>query len=111
MDDTKKGVNTRSLHKKKHVSIEDIQRFVGERYNVKVSDIKGKSRKKDLVRPRHISMYLARDILDDSLVTISNAFERDHTTVMHGIDKVKDEMTLDPDFKDEIETLKKAITE
>ena len=111
MDDAKKGVNTRSLHKKKHVSIEDIQRFVGEKYNVKITDIKGKSRKKDLVRPRHISMYLARDILDDSLVTISNAFERDHTTVMHGIDKVKDEMALDPDFKDEIESLKKAITE
>ena len=56
-------------------------------------------------------MYLARDILDDSLVTISNAFERDHTTVMHGIDKIKEEMSLNPDFKEEIESLRKSITE
>ena len=89
----------------------DIQQFVAEKYNIKVTDLKGKSRKKDIVLPRHISMYLARDILDDSLVTISNAFERDHTTVMHGIDKIKEEMSLNPDFKEEIESLRKSITE
>ena len=111
IEDAKKGVNTRSLNKQKHVNIDDIQQFVAQKYNVKISDLKGKSRKKDIVHPRHISMYLARDILDDSLVTISNAFERDHTTVMHGIDKIKDEMSLNPDFKEEIEKLKKSITE
>ena len=111
MEDAKKGVNTRSLNKHKHVNIDDIQKFVAEKYNIKVTDLKGKSRKKDIVLPRHISMYLARDILDDSLVTISNAFERDHTTVMHGIDKIKEEMSLNPDFKEEIESLRKSITE
>ena len=111
MEDAKKGVNTRSLNKHKHVNIDDIQQFVAEKYNIKVTDLKGKSRKKDIVLPRHISMYLARDILDDSLVTISNAFERDHTTVMHGIDKIKEEMSLNPDFKEEIESLRKSITE
>ena len=54
-------------------------------------------------------MYLARDILDDSLVTISNAFSRDHTTVMHGIDKVKDEMLIDEAFSEEVNNLKKSI--
>ena len=56
-------------------------------------------------------MYLARDILDDSLVTISNAFSRDHTTVMHGIDKVKDEILIDDNFREEIDKLKKSIIE
>ena len=111
MDDAKKGVNTRSLNKQKHVSIDDIQQIVADNYAVKLSDLKGKSRKKDIVRPRHIAMYLARDILDDSLVTISNAFSRDHTTIMHGIDKVKDEMLIDETFSEEVENLKKSILE
>ena len=111
MDDAKKGVNTRSLNKQKHVSIDDIQQIVADNYAVKLSDLKGKSRKKDIVRPRHIAMYLARDILDDSLVTISNAFSRDHTTIMHGIDKVKDEMLIDEAFSEEVENLKKSILE
>ena len=111
MDDARKGVNTRSLNKQKHVSIDDIQQIVADNYAVKLSDLKGKSRKKDIVRPRHIAMYLARDILDDSLVTISNAFSRDHTTIMHGIDKVKDEMLIDEAFSEEVENLKKSILE
>ena len=111
MDDAKKGGNTRSLNKQKHVSIDDIQQIVADKYSVKLSDLKGKSRKKEIVKPRHIAMYLARDILDDSLVTISNAFSRDHTTVMHGIDKVKDEMLIDENFNDEIENIKKSIME
>lgn len=111
MEDAIKGVNTRSLNKRKHVSIEDIQSQVAEKYNIKLQDLKGKSRKKEIVNPRQIAMYLSRDILDDSLVTISNAFERDHTTVMHGIDKIKEQMEMDEDFRLEIEDLKKAITE
>ncbi len=111
MDDAIKGVNTRALNRKKHVTIEEIQQKVADNYGIKLSDLKGKSRKKEIVKPRQIAMYLSRDILDDSLVSISNAFERDHTTVMHGIDKIKEAIELDPDFKEEIFNLKKTITE
>lgn len=110
-EDASRGVNTRSLNKKKHVTIDDIQRIVAERYAIKLSDLKGKSRKKEIVNPRQIAMYLARDILDDSLVTISNAFERDHTTVMHGIEKIKDQMEADSEFAAEIEEVKNSIIE
>lgn len=110
-EDASRGVNTRSLNKKKHVTIDDIQRIVAERYAIKLSDLKGKSRKKEIVNPRQIAMYLARDILDDSLVTISNAFERDHTTVMHGIEKIKDQMEADSEFAAEIAEVKNSIIE
>lgn len=56
-------------------------------------------------------MYLSRDLTDSSLVTISNAFERDHTTIMHGIDKVKDQMESDEDFKTEVEDLRNSLTD
>lgn len=56
-------------------------------------------------------MFLSREILEDSLVTISNAFDRDHTTVMHGIDKIQKQIEEDDNFKEEIDTLLKEITE
>ena len=111
LEDASKGIKTRSLNKRKHVSISDIQKKVAEKYSIKLSDLTGKSRKKEFVSPRHIAMYLCRDILDDSLVTIANSFDRDHTTLMHGIDKIKEQIELDSDFKEEIESIKKSIVE
>ena len=111
LEDATKGINTRSIHKRKHITIGDIQKRVAEKYSIKVSDLKGKSRKKEIVNPRHIAMYLSRDLTDSSLVTISNAFERDHTTIMHGIDKVKDQMESDEDFKTEVEDLRNSLTD
>ncbi len=110
MEDAIKGVATRVKDQRKRVNIEDIQKKVSEKYAVKLSDLKGKSRKKEIVIPRQIAMYLARAILDDSLVTISNAFDRDHTTVMHGIDKIQQQMDDDSYFKQEIEDLQNEIT-
>ena len=111
LEDATKGINTRSINKRKHINIGDIQKKVAEKYAIKVSDLKGKSRKKEIVNPRHIAMYLSRDLTDSSLVTISNAFERDHTTIMHGIDKVKDQMESDEDFKTEVEDLRNSLTD
>ncbi|WP_105301442.1 chromosomal replication initiator protein DnaA [Anaerococcus marasmi] len=111
MEDAIKGVATRVKDKKKRVGIDDIQKFVADKYGIKLSDIKGKSRKKEIVNPRQIAMFLSREILEDSLVTISNAFDRDHTTVMHGIDKIQKQIDEDDNFKDEIESLLKEITE
>lgn len=111
MEDAIKGVATRVKDKKKRVGIDDIQKFVADKYGIKLSDIKGKSRKKEIVNPRQIAMFLSREILEDSLVTISNAFDRDHTTVMHGIDKIQKQIEEDYDFKEEIESLLKEITE
>ena len=54
-------------------------------------------------------MYISRELLDDSLVTIANAFDRDHTTVIHGIDKITDLMDEDEDLKNELEALIKEI--
>lgn len=111
MEDAIKGVATRVKDKKKRVGIDDIQKFVADKYGIKLSDIKGKSRKKEIVNPRQIAMFLSREILEDSLVTISNAFDRDHTTVMHGIDKIQKQIEEDDNFKEEIESLLKEITE
>lgn len=56
-------------------------------------------------------MYLSREILSDSLVTIANSFDRDHTTIIHGIEKIQNQMQEDENFKTEVESLLKEITE
>ncbi|WP_243342234.1 chromosomal replication initiator protein DnaA [Anaerococcus sp. AGMB09787] len=111
IDDAIKGVGTRAKDNRKRISVEDIQKFVANKYNIKLSELKGKSRKKEIVNPRQIAMFLARDLLDDSLVTISNAFDRDHTTIMHGIEKISKQIEEDPDFKEEIDSIIKEIKE
>ncbi|MCW6678491.1 chromosomal replication initiator protein DnaA [Anaerococcus sp. NML200574] len=111
MEDAIKGVGTRVKNTKKKLSIGDIQQAVANKYNIKLSDLKGKSRKKEIVNPRQIAMFIARELLDDSLVTIANAFDRDHTTVIHGIDKISLMMEEDSDIKNEIESLIKEIKE
>lgn len=111
MEDAIIGVGTRVQNKKKHVNIEDIQKQVADKYGVKLTDLKGKSRKKEIVNPRQIAMYLSREILNDSLVTIANSFDRDHTTIIHGIEKIQKQIEDDEDFKKEIESLYKELTE
>ena len=109
MEDAIKGVGTRVKNKRKKLTIEAIQQSVADKYGVRLSDLKGKSRKKNIVNPRQIAMYISRELLDDSLVTIANAFDRDHTTVIHGIEKIKDMMAEDEDFNLEIKALEKEI--
>ena len=109
MEDAIKGVGTRVKNQKKKLNIGDIQQAVANKYNIKLSDLKGKSRKKEIVNPRQIAMFICRELLDDSLVTIANAFERDHTTVIHGIDKIALMMEEDEDINQEILALIKEI--
>ena len=60
--------------------------------------------------PRQIAMYLCREILDTSLKTIGkNLGDRDHTTVMHGIEKIEKELANNENLEKTIDTLKKKI--
>lgn len=109
IDDALLGVRSRVQNKKKRLTSEDIQAIIAEKYNVKLNDLKSKSRKKDIVIPRQIAMYVCREMLNVSLVSIANDFNRDHTTIMHGYDKIKGEMEDNQEFRKEIEDLIKEI--
>ena len=109
LEDARLGVSSRVHKDKKRINAEDIQKKVAERYHVKLSDLRGKSRKKEIVMPRQIAMYLCRDLLSISLVSLANEFNRDHTTIMHGHDKIKDMIEEDQNFRQEIEEIIKEI--
>ncbi|MFA6389312.1 MAG: chromosomal replication initiator protein DnaA [Patescibacteria group bacterium] len=79
-------------------------------YETEVKDIVGKSRKKDLVKPRQIVMYLLRSELNISYPTIGDELGgRDHTTAMHAFSKVSKEIEDNSRIKQEIEAIKQLI--
>jgi chromosomal replication initiator protein len=73
------------------VTIENIQKTVAEYYKIRVADLLSKRRSRSIARPRQFAMALARELTNHSLPEIGDAFGgRDHTTVMHACDRVKD---------------------
>lgn len=96
--------------KSKKITIQDIQKVVGEYYNVRIEDFTAKKRTKSIAYPRQIAMYLSRELTDFSLPKIGEEFGgRDHTTVIHAYDKIKKDIENDPTLKQEIESLEKDI--
>lgn len=91
-------------------SAEDIMATVANFYNVKVSDLKGSRRLKQLVRPRHVAMYLIRKFTDHSFPEIGRIFgNRDHATVQHAVKKIRSEVKTDVDIRSAVQTLERNI--
>ena len=84
--------------------------MVAEHFDVSVDDLYGNKRNSKIVMPRQIAMYLCREIISTPLKSIGKCLgNRDHTTIMHGIDKIENEIVSDDNLKNTIETLKKKI--
>jgi chromosomal replication initiator protein len=95
-----------------NLSIEIIQKVVADFYSLNVSDLKGKKRTQKIVYPRQLSMFICREMTDFSTTEIGEAFGgRDHTTVMHSIDKIQGLLITDPSLDSTIESLKRQIKE
>ncbi len=78
---------------KKIISCQRIIETVSEYYGITVEDIKSKKKPQNIVYPRQIAMYLCRKLTTDPLKTIGAALGgRDHTTIMHGADKITDDL-------------------
>jgi len=83
---------------------------VADYYDIGVADIVGACRKRNLVIPRQIAMYLMRQELDHSYPTIGNNLGgRDHTTVMYAVSKIEDMLEGEERMKEEIETIKQRL--
>ncbi len=80
-----------------------IQQAVAKEWAVTVDGLRSKTRTKNLTTPRQIAMYLARELLATQLVEIGNAFGgRDHSTVIHSIEKVQESLLQNPQLKTRI---------
>jgi chromosomal replication initiator protein len=89
--------------KKKVLSLKKIASSVAEFYNISEADLVKQSRRKEYVNPRQIAMYLARKEMKSSFPAIGEYFGgRDHTTVMHGVEKVEKLVDNTPSMKQEV---------
>ena len=92
------------------IPIEDIQKQVGKFYGVTVKEIKSTKRTQNIVLARQVGMYLAREMTDNSLPKIGKEFGgRDHSTVLHAYNKIKNMLAQDDSLKIEMETIKNKI--
>lgn len=96
--------------KKKVITVDQIQKEVAGFYNLKISDLKSKRKNKALILPRHGAMYLTRRLTELSLPEIGRHFGgRDHTTIIHALQKVENIIGSDPDYEKTIDTLTRKI--
>ena len=84
-----------------------IRERVAQEWGVSVDGLMSKKRTKELTVPRQVAMYLIRELLDLSLVEIGNLFGgRDHSTVIHAVNRVEEELALDDTFRTRVELLR-----
>jgi chromosomal replication initiator protein len=95
----------------KIITIEHIQRKVSDFFGIKLGDMRAKNRTKAVAFPRQIAMYLARQLTHASLSEVGRAFGgKDHTTVLHAVEKIQTLLHEDRKFKRTIDTLTQGIT-
>jgi chromosomal replication initiator protein len=92
-------------------SINKVQEVVARRWGVTPEGLRSKARIKTLTVPRQIAMYLARELLEMQLVEIGQAFGgRDHSTVIHSVDKVSRQMSRDRTFRERVEHARQELS-
>jgi chromosomal replication initiator protein len=95
----------------RRIKIEDILRIISRHFGVSKGDLLSQRRHRSVVWPRQIGMYLAKQLTARSLPEIGRRFgNRDHTTVLHAIRKIENEISGNPRLRDEIDDLKKLLS-
>ena len=100
-------LDTRS---KKRVTADTIVRAVCDFYGIDHKTLQGRGRSRNIVIPRQVVMYLLREETETSLVEIGNLLGgRDHTTIMYGYEKVKEDLVTDTRLKNEINSIREKF--
>jgi chromosomal replication initiator protein len=95
-----------------NLSMDNITRVVADYFSLTPNDLKGKKKTQNIVFPRQLAMYIGREMTDYSTTELGQEFGgRDHTTVMHSIEKIKDKLLTDPTLESTIDVIKQNIKE
>ena len=92
------------------VGIDRIQNETAAHYNIKVADLRGRTRTANVVMARQVAMYIARELTNASLTEIGESFGgKNHSTVIHAIERVKDLMEANGTLISQVENLMQRI--
>ena len=96
---------------RKTMAVKDIVKIVSDFYNIKEESIYEKTRHKEVIKPRQVIMYILREDLSISYPSIGQKLGgRDHTTVIHSCEKIKNELKSDQLLVDEIARIRNILT-
>ena len=106
-------LNSDGMPEEKHaLNVQSIQQAVAREFGVNVEGLRSKSRTKQLTVPRQVAMFLIREFLGMQLVEIGNAFGgRDHSTVIHSLERVETLIHQDATFNGRVESLRKTLSD
>lgn len=95
---------------KKNISAKDVVRVTSDFYGIEESSIFEKGRKKEVIKPRQVIMYLLREDFDISFPSIGDKVgNRDHSTVIHSYEKIKNELKINSELAQEIENIRSML--
>ncbi len=94
----------------KSITIGSIKKVVCSEFGISEAEIASSSRKKAVVRPRQIAMFLARRYTKQSIQSIGKSFNRYHATVIHSINNVENELKVKSDVQKQVERLEQQLT-
>ncbi len=105
-----KNLVKNSTKPKKNISIKDVVKIISDFYNIDEESVYDKTRKKEVVKPRQIIMYILREDLNVSFPSIGEKIGgRDHTTVIHSCEKIKEDLKNNQILVDEISQIRSML--
>jgi len=102
-----KNLLKNNIKPKKNMAVKDVVKIIADFYNIEEASVYEKTRRKDVVKPRQVAMYILREEFDISYPSIGQKMGgRDHTTVIHSCEKIKKEIKTDNSLLQELEQIK-----
>lgn len=109
LENTKVILKDILLSSEKVVSLDDIRDKTAAHFNVKVADLRGVRRQREIARPRQVAMYLSKTLTTRSLPDIGRVFDRDHTTVMHAVKTIESLLKTDKNLAEDIRIITRSL--
>lgn len=108
---TKNVLKEQLKERRENITIDSIVKFVSKELNVKPSEIRSKSRSKNIVYARRVAIYLARSLTQNTMPQLAQYFGmKDHTTISHTMKKINELLKSDENFKVKIDELNNKIS-
>jgi chromosomal replication initiator protein len=103
-------LNKHGVRARRHTNLDDVLEAAATYHQLSMDDLISKRRTREVTRARHVAIYLAREETDASLPQIGEALGgRNHSTVLHGYQKIADEIEADDDLREEIDAIRRQL--
>ncbi|CUI16070.1 Chromosomal replication initiator protein dnaA [Candidatus Protochlamydia naegleriophila] len=91
------------------ISVEQILKSVAAVFQVRVSDLRGSNRTKDIALPRQVAMYLAKEMINESLIMLGASFGKTHSTILHACKNIEKKVASDENLRRQIGMVRRNI--